>query len=194
MFYRFVIIIARFLFLFVYRIKAQGLENVPKSGGLIYAANHKSCADPIVIALTSKRQLTFMGKKELFKFKPFGYILRSLGAFPVNRGTGDVGAVKTGLKILKDGQVMLIFPEGKRVAKGEIAPAKPGVSMFAVHARVPVIPITVVGEYKLWHKIKVIYGEPVTLEEYYGQKLTSKKLTELSQNLLDGIYEKGGRE
>ena len=194
MFYRIVIALAKVLYFFIYRIKSVGQENVIKSGGVIYAANHKSWADPIVIALTSKRQLTFMGKKELFKFKPFGYILKALGAFPVNRGTGDVGAVKTGLKILKEGKVMMIFPEGKRVDKGEIVPAKPGVAMFATHAKVPVVPITVVGEYKLWHKITVIYGEPIYFDEYYGQKLTSEKLTELSQKVLDTIYEKGGRE
>ena len=193
MFYRIVLALARFAYLFVYRIKTVGRENVIESGGVIYAANHKSCGDPVIIALTSKRQLTFMGKKELFKFKPFAFILKSLGAFPVNRGTGDVGAVKTGLKILKEGKVMLIFPEGKRIDKDEIAPAKPGVAMFAIHAKVPIIPITIVGEYKLWHKLTVVYGKPIYLDEYYGQKLSSEKLTELSQNVLDTIYEKGGR-
>ena len=194
MFYRIAVALARFVYFFIYRIKASGVENVIESGGVIYAANHKSCADPIVIAITSKRQLTFMGKKELFKFKPLGFLLRSLGAFPVNRGKGDVGAVKTGLKILKEEKVMMIFPEGKRVAKGEIAPAKPGVAMFAIHAKVPVIPITIVGEYKLWHTVKVIYGKPIYFDEYYGQKLTSEQLTELSRKVLDTIYEKGGRD
>ena len=193
MFYRIVVTVARFIYKFIYRIKIVGEENVIESGGVIYAANHKSCEDPIIIALTSKRQLTFMSKKELFKFKPYGFILRSLGAFPVNRGTGDVGAVKTGLKILKEGRVMLIFPEGKRLDRGEVVPAKPGVAMFAIHAKVPIIPITIVEEYKLWHRLTVIYGKPIYFEEYYGQKLSSEKLTELSQGVLDTIYEKGGR-
>ncbi len=193
MFYRIVVSVARIIYLLIYRIKVVGKENVIENGGVIYAANHKSCEDPIIIALTSKRQLTFMSKKELFRFKPYGYILRALGAFPVNRGTGDVGAVKTGLKILKEGRVMLIFPEGKRLDKGEVAPAKPGVAMFAIHARVPIIPITIVDDYKLWHRLTVVYGKPIYFEEYYGQKLSTEKLTELSQGVLDTIYEKGGR-
>lgn len=193
MFYRCVLAFARFLLLFMFRIKTVGLENVPKSGGVIYAANHKSCYDPIVIAATSKRQLTFMGKKELFKFKPFGYILRSLGAFPVNRGKGDVGAVKTGLTILKQEKVMMIFPEGKRIDKGEIVPAKPGVAMFAIHAKVPVVPIKVEGEYRFMHKLKIIYGKPMYFDEYYGQKLSSEKLQVLSQNILDTIYGLGDK-
>ncbi|HAL63001.1 MAG TPA: 1-acyl-sn-glycerol-3-phosphate acyltransferase [Clostridiales bacterium] len=193
MFYRCVLAFARFLLLFMFRIKTVGLENVPKSGGVIYAANHKSCYDPIVIAATSKRQLTFMGKKELFKFKPFGYILRSLGAFPVNRGKGDVGAVKTGLTILKQEKVMMIFPEGKRIDRGEVVPAKPGVAMFAIHAKVPVVPIKVEGEYRFMHKLKIIYGKPMYFDEYYGQKLSSEKLQVLSQNILDTIYGLGDK-
>jgi 1-acyl-sn-glycerol-3-phosphate acyltransferase len=193
MFYRCVLAFARFLLFFMFRIEAEGMENVPEIGGVIYAANHKSCYDPIVIAATSKRPLTFMGKKELFKFKPFGYILKSLGAFPVNRGKGDVGAVKTGLAILKQEKVMMIFPEGKRVHKDEIVPAKPGVSMFATHSQVPVVPIRIDGEYKFMHKIKIIYGKPIYFNEYYGQKLNSEKLTALSQNILDTIYAMGDK-
>ena len=188
MFYRFAMVIARVFLFFSFRVKAVGQENIIDEGGIIYAANHKSCYDPIVIAATSKRQLAFMGKKELFKNKLFGRILRSLGAFPVNRGKGDVGAVKTGLTILNQGKVMMIFPEGKRIAKGEIVPAKPGVAMFATHSKVPVLPISIDGEYKFMHKIKVIYGKPIYFSEYYGQKLTSEQLTELSQKVLDTIY------
>lgn len=188
MFYRFVVTLTKIFLFFAFRIETVGRENEIKSGGVIYAANHKSCYDPPVIAATSKRQIAFMGKKELFKFKPFGFILKSLGAFPVNRGKGDIGAVKTGLNILKQEKVMMLFPEGKRIDKGEIVPAKPGVAMFAIHAKVPVLPIKICGEYKFMHKIKVIYGKPIYLDEYYGQKLSSEKLTELSQSILDTIY------
>lgn len=188
MFYKIAVAIMRFFLLFMFRIETEGRENELKSGGVIYAANHMSCYDPIVIASTSKRQIAFMGKKELFKFKPFGYILKSLGAFPVNRGKGDIGAVKTGLSILKQEKVMMLFPEGKRIDKGEIVPAKPGVAMFATHAKVPVLPIKICGEYKFMRKIKIIYGKPIYLDEYYGQKLSSAQLTEISQKILDTIY------
>ena len=188
MFYRFAVCLARIFLFFAFRIETVGSENELKSGGVIYAANHMSCYDPVVIAATSKRQISFMGKKELFKFKPFGYILKSLGAFPVNRGKGDIGAVKTGLSILKQEKVMMLFPEGKRIDKGEIVPAKPGVAMFATHAKVPVTPIEICGEYKFMHKLKVIYGKPIYLDEYYDRKLSSEELTEISQNILDTIY------
>ena len=188
MFYRFAVALVRVFLFFAFRITKVGNENEIENGGIIYAANHMSCYDPVVIAATSKRQIAFMGKKELFKFKPFGYILKSLGAFPVNRGKGDIGAVKTGLNILKQDKVMMLFPEGKRVDKGEIVPAKPGVAMFAIHAKVPVLPIKICGDYKFMHKIKIIYGKPIYFDEYYDQKLTTEKLTELSQSILDNIY------
>lgn len=188
MFYKLAVTLARIFLFFTFRIERVGNENEIENGGIIYAANHMSCYDPVVIAATSKRQIAFMGKKELFKFKPFGYILKSLGAFPVNRGKGDIGAVKTGLNILKQDKVMMLFPEGKRVDKGEIVPAKPGVAMFATHAKVPVLPIKICGDYKFMHKIKIIYGKPIYFDEYYGQKLTTEKLTELSQSILDNIY------
>ena len=188
MFYKIAVALMRVFLFFAFRVKAVGRENEIEDGGIIYAANHMSCYDPLVIAATSRRQISFMGKKELFKFKPFGYILKSLGAFPVNRGKGDIGAVKTGLSILKQERVMMLFPEGKRIDKGEIVPAKPGVAMFAMHAKVPVMPIKICGEYKFMHKIKVIYGKPIYLDEYYDQKLSSEKLTEISQEILDTIY------
>ena len=193
MLYKIAMALVKFFLFFMFRIEAVGQENVLENGGVIYAANHKSCYDPVIIAVTSKRRLAFMAKKELFKFSLFGRLLKSLGAFPVNRGKGDVSAVKTGLTILKQENAMMIFPEGKRVHKGEVAPAKPGVAMFATHAKVPVLPIMIEGEYKFMHKIKVIYGKPIYFDEYYGQKLSSEKLTELSQGVLDTIYSQGVR-
>ena len=188
MFYKFAVALMKIFLFFTFRVETVGREKEVEKGGVIYAANHMSCYDPVVIAATSKRQISFMGKKELFKFKPFGYILKSLGAFPVNRGKGDIGAVKTGLSILKQERVMMLFPEGKRIDKNEKVPAKPGVAMFAIHAKVPVLPIKICGEYKFMRKIKVIYGEPIYLDEYYDQKLNSEKLTEISQKILDTIY------
>lgn len=188
MFYGIVKAVMRFLLLFFLRIEAEGRENVITDGGVIYAVNHKSWLDPIMIAVTSPRRLTFMAKKELFKNKLFALILKKFGAFPVNRGTGDLGAVKTALTILKNEQVMMIFPEGTRVKKGESIEAKPGVAMFATHAKTPIIPIKISGNYGFMCKIKVIYGKPISLDEYYGTKLSTDKLKELSQNIMNTIY------
>lgn len=188
MFYNFVKGLIRFLMFFFIRIESVGAENVISEGGVIYAANHKAWLDPFVVAATSPRNLTFMAKKELFENKILGFFLKKMGSFPVNRGKGDLAAVKTALTILKEGKVMMIFPEGTRVKKGESVAAKPGVAMFATHAKVPIIPINISGDYGFMKKITVFYGKPVSFEEYYGQKLPTDKLKELSQELMDNIY------
>ena len=106
MLYSFVKIVCKIILGLFFGIKTVGKENVIE-GGVILAANHISNWDALAIAGTCPRQLAFMGKKELFKFKPFGAILKKIGAFPVNRGKGDIGAVKTALTILKQEKAMM---------------------------------------------------------------------------------------
>ncbi len=170
-----------------FRIKTIGKENIV-SGGAILAANHKSNWDPLAVWATCPRKLSFMAKSELFKFKPFGALLRKLEVFPVNRGKGDISAVKTSLSILKNENAMMMFPEGTRILDGTRGQAKPGVVMLAHRAQVPVIPIKICGKFRLFSKITVIYGEPIYFDEYYGEKLSGDKMQELSDSVMDKIY------
>ena len=112
MFYNIAVWIVRVALLVVFRIKTVGRENIPKEGGVIIAYNHRSYWDPVMAGLTCPRKLRFMAKEELFKNKFFGFLIKSLGAFPISRGHGDLGAIKGSLKILAQGDAMLIFPEG----------------------------------------------------------------------------------
>lgn len=192
MFYRIAGVVLKFVMLFVFRIKTVGKQNILNDGGAILAVNHKSNWDPVAVALTCPRKLSFMAKSELFKNKAFGFLIKELGAFPVHRGKGDLGAIKTSLTILKQGNVMMMFPEGKRVAENERAEPKPGVAMIATHAKVPVVPVFIQGKYRWMHKITVTYGEPIYFDEYYDEKLSVEKLQELSGAIMDKIYSLGG--
>ena len=187
MFYKVCRVIVRFVMLFVFRLKFVGRENVPKEGGVIVAFNHKSNFDPVVAGLSCKRPLCFMAKEELFKNPVFGALIKALGAFPVRRGKGDIGAIKVSLKILGEGKAMLMFPEGHRIKDGRKVKAKPGVALIAQRAQVPVVPVCISGEYKWMHKITVTYGKPISLEEYYGQKPEQEKIQQLADNVLDEI-------
>lgn len=189
MFYEVCRLIVRFIMLFVFRLKFVGRDNVPKEGGVIVAFNHKSNWDPVIAGLSCKRHLRFMAKEELFKNPVFGALIRALGAFPVHRGAGDVGAIKASLKILGEGQVMLMFPEGHRIKNNKKVKAKPGVALIAQRAKVPVVPVCISGKYSWLHKITVTYGEPVSLEEYYGQKLEQEKIQEIANGILENIRE-----
>lgn len=187
MLYNAIKIFAGFVLLFVFRIKRNGIENIPKEGGVIIAYNHRSNWDPVIASITCTRQLRFMAKEELFKNPVFGALIKKLGAFPVRRGKGDIGAMKSSLKILKNGEVMLMFPEGHRIKDGRKVKAKPGVAAIAQMAHVNVVPACISGKYSWMSKITVTYGKPVSLEEYYGQKLDGEKLQEIADGILDEI-------
>lgn len=192
MFYKVCREIVRFFMLFVFRLEFKGQENIPESGGVIIAYNHRSNWDPIIAGLSSPRQLTFMAKEELFKNPFFAWLIRKLGAFPIRRGRGDVSAVKASLSILKQGKCMLMFPEGHRIKDGKIVKAKAGVAVIAQHAQVKIIPACISGEYKWLHKVKVIYGKPISLEEYYDKHLEQEKLQEIADGVLSTIRELKG--
>ena len=113
----------------IFRVKVVGKENVPKDGGMILAVNHKSNWDPIFAGAYCPRPLRFMAKADLFKNKLFGGLIKKLGAFPIQRGRGDIGAIKGAFSILKNNNAMLIFPEGHRIKNGKRVKAKLGVSM-----------------------------------------------------------------
>lgn len=184
MFYKMAKAVLRFILLFIFRIKVVGAENVPAEGGVMLASNHKSNWDPVMLALASPRKMRFMGKAELFKNKFFAKIITSLGAFPVHRGKGDIGAIKSALTILKNEEMMLIFPEGKRVKDEEAAEAKPGAVMLAARAGVPIVPAYISGKYRWMSKITVTFGEPIYYDELYGTKPVVHELQEYSDVLM----------
>ena len=169
------------------RIKVVGRENVPKEGAFILAVNHKSNLDPVIAGAFCPRQLTFMAKEELFKNPVFGGLIKMLGAFPVSRGKGDVGAIKGAFAILKNQKAMLMFPQGHRMKDGQRGTAQTGVVMIAHKMQVPVVPFCISGEYKFWGKMKLTFGEPIDFSEYYGEKLDSSKMHELAEGVLDSI-------
>lgn len=187
MFYSFVATIFKIVLFLLFGIKRVGKENVIDKGAIL-VANHRSNWDAPAITATCPRQLSFMGKIELFKFKPFGFVLKKFGVFPVNRGKGDIGAVKTSLKILKEEKAMIMFPQGKRMKDGTRGEAKPGVVMLATRARVPVIPVYISGKYRLFSRVTVTYGEPIYLDEYYDEKLSVEKMQEISESIMDKVF------
>lgn len=189
MLYYIALALVRFLMFFVVRFKVQGTNNIPEKDGMILAVNHRSNYDPVFAAVACPRKLTFMAKSELFKNPVFGRLLKSLGAFPVNRGVGDISAIKSAFSIINNGKVMLIFPEGRRIKAGMESKAQPGVAMIAHRTGAPVVPVYIDGDVKWLSKITVTFGEPVYLDEYKGQKLNSEQLQGIADDILDKIYE-----
>ena len=132
-------------FLIYFRLRRVGREHIPVDGPLLLAANHRSFLDPFVIGMMLRRPVYYMAKRELFEKRIQGYLLNALGAFPVDRGAGDARAMDAARAILARGDCVVVFPEGTRVRPGPLGAPKRGIGRLALEARVPVVPIAVLG-------------------------------------------------
>jgi len=124
--------------------KVSGVENVPATGGLVVASNHVSYWDPPMLGTWFPRTIHFMAKRELFDMRPLGAIIRAVHAFPVDRESADIGSIRHALRLLRDGAVVGIFPEGRRNIDGD-AQARNGAVLLAATAPCPVIPVALIG-------------------------------------------------
>ena len=158
----------------LYRLRARGLEHVPE-GGFVLAANHTSNFDPwpLGIPFLPKRQLRFMAKAELFN-PILAPILRAGGAFKVRRGEGDVEAMRTAAQLAREGEIVVMFPEGTRQKKGlrKKREARPhtGAARIALSAGVPLVPAAIGGTDRLSRlgPLSVAYGEPIDVSDLEG--------------------------
>ncbi len=152
--------------LFWYKI--NGRENVPNDGAYIVCSNHLSNNDPVLLGLAMKRQIFYMAKAELFRNPIAGWVIRHLGAFPVNRGAGDGKAINEAEQIVKDGKLLGIFIEGTRSKTGEFLRPKSGASIIAHQMNVPVIPVCITPKNKkirVFQPVKISIGKPITPKE-----------------------------
>lgn len=183
------IILSRIYFGLFYRVELVNMENVPEKGPAILCANHNGILDMFFIGYKLKRWVHWMGKEELFRNPILAAIFTALGSFPVKRGKGDVGSIKKVYKLLNDGHIMGIFPQGTRVdlQKRKAVKIKSGAAMLAVNSGALIIPVAIKGNFKLFSRVKVIYGVPFKPEAEEGRKHTSEELSQISNNIMDRI-------
>ncbi|MBC7087280.1 MAG: 1-acyl-sn-glycerol-3-phosphate acyltransferase [Tissierellales bacterium] len=192
MFYKFAKIIVFIFQKIFFRISIVGKENIPMDGRLILCSNHHSNWDPVTLAVFFPRQVHWMAKKELFSNKIFSKILLSLGAFPVDREGNDLSAIKKALRLLKEEKVIGIFPEGTRVKYYNEEHIKSGLSLLAIKSKSQILPIYSEGDYKIFSKVKIIIGEPITINVEENKKLDNDVYTEISKDIMKKIYSLGG--
>ncbi len=179
--------IFKIITIIIYRPKIIGAENVPKEGNAIICANHVHFWDSVVIIVMLKRKVNVLAKEELFKPKFNKWFAGVIGAYPVKRGTADLGAVKTSLKLMENKELLLVFPEGTRngVAKGK--KAKKGSVMIAATSESPIIPIGVQGTFKPFTKVTLNIGNPIDYSTYKNETKDKAKMDELAQELMTEI-------
>jgi 1-acyl-sn-glycerol-3-phosphate acyltransferase len=170
-----------------YRIEAIGVEDFPKEGGVLLCANHIHNFDPLVVGIMAPRPVHYMAKEEIFSVPILGNIVRKCNAFPVKRGFSDREALRTGLKLLKDGHVFGLFPEGTRSKTGEIGKGLSGAGFFALRTTAVVVPCAIIGPYKSFRKLKVVYGQPIDMDEMRKEKASAEQVTELIMSKIDKL-------
>lgn len=160
-----------------FRGEVTGLENLPKEGSFLIAANHASFLDPPFIGSQVPRQIAYFARKTLWKKGFASWWLDEVGTIPVDRDGGqDVSAIKRVLKALKDNKGLILFPEGTRTSDGHLQEPKAGVGLIACRAQVPVIPARIFGSYEAFGKgrspklgipVTIVFGQPILPEEYH---------------------------
>lgn len=182
----------RYLF---FRAEVVGLDNIPSSGGAIVVSNHLSNLDPGLIGTTVKRRIRFMAKQELF-VPGLGTLLRLHGDFPVRRLERDTAAVRKATKIVLDGDLLGMFPEGTRSKTGSMNQAHPGTALIALRTGVPVVPAAITGTEKVQNlqtilfrrpRARVVYGKPFYLER--PERLRSADVEDATNTIMERVAE-----
>jgi 1-acyl-sn-glycerol-3-phosphate acyltransferase len=178
--------LVRFLICPLCPIRFTGTENLPQEGPVILCANHESLLDPIAIGYALRRPVSYMAKKELFKVPLLGSLLRSMCALPVDRGAGDMAAIRASLQALKEGMVFGIFPQGTRSFKQRL-PFQSGVSVIALRSGAPVVPVLVGSRARLFRPLRLVFGVPVDLADFAGPT-TKEKLEQATRRIEAAVF------
>lgn len=188
MLYRVLVTLVRGVGRVLFRFRKPDNSLVPKENGILVCANHPSWRDPIFVAISLNRQLTFMAKKELFRFKPFARLISALGAFPIDRGGNDLTAIKTAIRLLKNGSALLLFPQGTRSMASDHTDGKNGAVRLAIMTGAKILPVGISENTRLFSKATVRLGTPIDYSEYQGKHLTDQDYTQLTEKLMKDIY------
>lgn len=188
--YRFGMLVVPPIFRLLYPFRILHRRPLPENTRAIICSNHITMKDPVFLSLTQKRQVFYMAKAELFRNRFVAGIIRALGAFPVNRGTGDTAAANTAVELLEQNELLGIFIEGTRSKDGNPLKPKAGVAMFAHQTNSPIVPMAIVskdGKARLFHRVIINCGEPILPEELNIREGTNLEYRNASRFVMSRI-------
>jgi 1-acyl-sn-glycerol-3-phosphate acyltransferase len=175
----------------LYRVEAEGAGNIPASGGFLLAANHDSSIDPALVALTTERPIRFLARAELWQ-PGLRRILDALGAVPVRRGEGDTAALERAGRLLEDGEVVAIFPQGS-VLRFRNRRFRRGAARLALMTGTPIVPVRLFGTAAAFSlipprlgfpKLRVVVGEPLPVRRQEPTRDAASELTETLESAI----------
>lgn len=184
---------ANICFRLFYHIDIKGVENIPETGGAILCSNHIHALDSVLYVTRIKRMIYAMGKEELFDTKFKNWFMRAMGVFPVKRDSvASEEGIETAVSHLNGGDLLAIFPEGTRNGLEKGVKPKKGVALIAFKAKVPIIPMAMLGSFKPFTKIKVRIGKPIDVSEYYpkdGEKINPRNLVTVTNIVMEKVVQ-----
>jgi 1-acyl-sn-glycerol-3-phosphate acyltransferase len=190
----------------IYRPRARGIGNIPRTGGFILAANHLSFVDSLFMPLACPRPVVFLGKADYFESWRTRWFFRAVSVIPVRRQGGAAGeaAILAGIEALKEGRAVGIYPEGTRSPDGRLYRGKTGVARMALEARVPVIPVSIRGTREIMPldakiprmsgKVLVEFGKPLEFDRYYDRPRDRFVLRSVTDEIMYEIMMLSGQE
>lgn len=173
----------------MYKVEVIGKENIPDEGGVILCCNHLSNLDPPFLGAYIKRPIHYMAKKELFEKPILKSLLPKIKAFPVRRGMSDKRALRTALNLVHNGEMIGLFPEGKRSTDGELGRGLAGAGFLALRTEATIIPCAIIGPYKPLKKIKLVYGQAIDFSQLRANKVSADEATSIIMEHIGELME-----
>ena len=163
----------------IYRIEVIDGARIPRTGPCILASNHESIVDPFILAVATTREIHYMAKAELFRFRPVAATLRALGTFPVERGSGDRAALSEGARLLERGEVLGIFPQGTSKQLAQRTWHR-GAARLALATGAPLVPMHMTGTraFPFRTRVRIRVGQPIDVQQQRPSVAAARTLTE----------------
>jgi 1-acyl-sn-glycerol-3-phosphate acyltransferase len=194
--YWFFATLARIFARLLFRFRIYHRERLPQTGGIILAANHQSYFDPPLVGICSRRPVHYLARKTLMDWPFFGPMFPDMNVIPVDRDGNDMSALKTVIRKIREGEGVVLFPEGTRSPDGRLQPAQAGVGLVIAKTLAPVVPMRIFGSHEAFprgsnrvkfHPIRVVIGEPIVFTKEDVGKGAREDYQRLSQRVMDAI-------
>ena len=168
---------------FAYRYRVWGPKRIPRSGPVLFVANHQSFLDPILVGLGShSRQFYAMARVTLWRNQLLGWLIGTLNAIPIDQSKGDMTALRRCIEVLKQGQALLVFPEGSRTSDGALTPFAPGVLLLIKRTKPTVVPVAIRGAFAAWPRVRRIPRLSGHIDVMFGQPIQADHLLSMGSD------------